>query len=147
MKYAIITLGGKQVKIQEGDTFQIPGNSILDTAVLCYSDGEKTLIGTPELKDIVLDLEVVDVVNGNKVQVKRFKAKSRYKKNKGHKQPVSLVKVNGFGHKGDTKKVEASIDHTEKAEEKTEEVKPLKKVKAEKTEAKPIKKASSSKVK
>jgi large subunit ribosomal protein L21 len=99
MKHAIISLGGKQFNIQENDIIEIPGNSDIKPIVLFFSDGKKTEIGEPNLKEVHVKLDLVEEKMSDKIMVKRFKAKSRYKKTKGHRQPVFVLKVTEIGVK------------------------------------------------
>ena len=112
MKHAIISLGGKQFNVQENDLIQVPGNTGLNPVVFFYNDGKTSHIGEPALKDFHIKLTVVEEKKGEKVAVKRFKAKSRYKKNHGHRQGVIVVKVLELGEAKEAKKEEK----TEKAE-------------------------------
>lgn len=115
MKYAIIQVGGKQFKISEGQSFRVERQGKLAIDVLAYFNGTETIVGAPVLKDVKLDASIVNNELGKKVRVVRFKAKSRYKKNKGFRQPYSIVKVESILKDGETK-----AEKTEKAEVKEE---------------------------
>ncbi len=122
MKYAIVQIGGMQVRLEEGATFVVNKMTGYTPLVLMYSNGESVEVGSPFLEGVTIDLSVVGEKT-LKTQVKRFKAKSRYRKNTGHKQPLVTLKVDSIGKKGEKKAV---------TEEKVE-VKPVeKKVKAKK---------------
>ena len=97
MKYAIIAFGGKQLKVSEGDTFDIEKQGELIPSVLAYSDGKKLEVGTPVLSDMTVKLSKVEDKRDKKVRVARFKSKSRYHKVRGHRQPISVVKVEKIG--------------------------------------------------
>jgi large subunit ribosomal protein L21 len=104
MKYAIAKIGGKQLKITEGLTFRIEHQDKLNFDVLAYSDGKETLIGTPILSNIIIKASILGQERGRKVRVARFKAKSRYDKVNGHRQPLSIVKVDTISLKAETAK-------------------------------------------
>jgi large subunit ribosomal protein L21 len=93
MKYAIIKLGGKQIMVSEGDTFEIERQNKLDMDVLMYSDGKNVMVGTPELKNVKVKATLEDAGLGKKIRVARFRAKSRYRRIKGHRQPISKVSI------------------------------------------------------
>ncbi len=93
MAYAVIRLGGKQIKVSEGQTFEIESVSSLDNEVLAYSDGKKVEFGLPIVKGATVVLEKVEEKNADKIRVVKFKAKSRYKRQVGHKQPMFVLKV------------------------------------------------------
>lgn len=90
MSYAVISLGGKQFKVSEGDLFEIERqHKPIKAAVLMYSNGKDVIMGS----DVEVKLNVIEEKRAKKVRVGRFKAKSRYHKVKGHRQPISVIKV------------------------------------------------------
>src|SRR3989344_4492637 len=99
MKYAVIEIAGRQFKVKEGDTFVTdayktePGVEVLIDQVHLLSDGDQIQVGNPTLPGVSLKLESVRHFNDEKVIIRRFKAKSRYRKNKGHRQPKTELKV------------------------------------------------------
>ena len=94
MAYAVIRMGGKQLIVNKGDTFQIERQPIpLNIDVLLYNNEGKTLVGTPVLTDVKVEASVVEEKRAKKIRVARFKAKSRYDKVNGHRQPVSIIKI------------------------------------------------------
>jgi large subunit ribosomal protein L21 len=108
MAYAVIRIGGKQFKVKKGDKFHLERQSSAKNEVLLFNDGKNTKIGTPVLKDVDVKLNKVEDKRGKKIRVGRFKSKSRYRKVKGHKQPLSVFEVKSVGKpekkKTDTKK-------------------------------------------
>ena len=121
MKYVVAQIGGMQVRLEEGKTFVVNKMAGYTPLVLMYSNGDSVVVGSPYLEDIIVDLSVV----GDKVlktQVKRFKAKSRYRKNTGHKQPLVTLKVESIGKKGDKlekkEKIEVDKESTKVVEKK-----------------------------
>ncbi|KKS17051.1 MAG: large subunit ribosomal protein L21 [candidate division WWE3 bacterium GW2011_GWC1_41_7] len=127
MKYAIVRLGGKQHKVTEGETLRIERQGKLNFDILMYSDGSEIILGTPLLKDIKVKVSLVSEELGKKVRVARFKSKSRYTKTKGHRQPISIIKIDEISKAGETSK---------KAMEKSaKEEKPVVKAEVKKTAA------------
>jgi large subunit ribosomal protein L21 len=97
-KYAVIKLASKQFLVHEGDVLELERQKQpLDIKVLFYSDGEKSNIGEPEVSGITVKATVLEEKMGKKVRVARFKSKSRYDKVKGHRQPVSIIKIEKIG--------------------------------------------------
>lgn len=92
-KYAIIQLGGKQFKITEGLEFRLERQEKLDIGVLLYFDGKNVEIGEPLLTGITVKAKIIGEEKAPKIRVARFRAKSRHRRVKGHKQPMSVVKV------------------------------------------------------
>jgi ribosomal protein L21 len=138
MKHAIVSLGRKQFNIQENDLIQVPGNTSLNPVVLFYTDGKTTQTGTPEIKDFHIKLDLVEEKMGKKVSVKRFKAKSRYKKNHGHRQGIMILKVVELGEAKKAEKVE-KVEKVEKPETKTAAVSAKKAAPKAKTVKKTVK--------
>jgi large subunit ribosomal protein L21 len=98
---AVIKTGGKQYLVKEGDVLKvekiaeedIKAGKITFDEVLLVDDGKDTKVGTPTVKGAKVVAEVVNQVKDKKVTVIRFRSKSRYFKKKGHRQPVTFVKV------------------------------------------------------
>ncbi len=98
-KYAIIELSGKQFKVQEGDQFitdrlsQDEGEEFSTDKVLLISEGKELTIGQPYVKDAEVSLKVNEHNRSDKLRVAKYKAKSRYRRVKGHRQHQSVVEV------------------------------------------------------
>lgn len=102
MKYAVISLGGKQFKVIEGETLELERQKQpLSIDVLVYHNGTDTVIGTPKLKNIIVETELVKEKKGRKVLVSRFKPKSRYDKTNGHRQPLSVIRISKIHAEGE----------------------------------------------
>lgn len=102
--FAVIETGGKQYRVSEGDTITVEkiignhkvGDKIVFENVLMIDDGKKSDIGTPLLSGKKVEAELKEEGRGKKISVIRFKSKSRYFKNRGHRQPfmkVSITKI------------------------------------------------------
>ena len=92
-KYAIIQLDGRQYKITEGLEIRSNRQDELDFQVLLYSDGKTVEFGNPVLSDVSVKAKVVRNIKAPKIVIGRFKSKSRYQKTKGHRQPLSVIKI------------------------------------------------------
>jgi large subunit ribosomal protein L21 len=94
MKQAIISLSGKQFNVKEGTTFKVDSLSSTDNIkVLAVSTGESYEFGAPYLENVKVTIAKLEDRLDTKLRVARFRAKSRYRKNKSHRQPISVVKV------------------------------------------------------
>lgn len=97
--FAIVETGGKQYTVSDGGVLRIEkvagqkGDKIVFDKVLLLSDGSQTTIGTPYIDGA--SVEAVCMVEGKqkKVTVIKYKAKSRYFKKRGHRQPFTQVKI------------------------------------------------------
>ncbi len=92
---AVIKTGGKQYKVKKGDIFKVeklnkkPGETVVFDEVLLSGDK----IGTPKVEGAQVKAEVLAEGKGKKVRVVKYKAKVRYHKVYGHRQPFTQVKV------------------------------------------------------
>jgi large subunit ribosomal protein L21 len=100
-KYAVVRVGGKQYKVVEGKEILV--DKLVDpkkfgTEVLLFADGDKVKIGKPVLKDVKVSLKVVaDMEKGEKVEIYKFKAKSRYKRHTGFRPQYTRLLVEKIG--------------------------------------------------
>lgn len=86
MKYVVLRLNGRQYKVSEGEEFLVDRLDAkkIEPEVLLVSDGEKAKVGKPKLAGVKLTLKVVkEEEKGKKIDIVRYKAKSRYRKKKG----------------------------------------------------------------
>ncbi len=70
------------------------GDTLTFSEVLLTDDGKKTVIGTPLVEGKSVTGTVYSVGRAKKVEVVKYKAKSRYLKRRGHKQPQIKVTIN-----------------------------------------------------
>ncbi len=99
-KFAVIRTGGKQYVVREGDTIQVEklsddlkeGDKVKFDDVLLKAEGDKVELGEPQVKASV-EAELIETAKDKKKLVLRFRAKSNYKKVKGHRQYYSKVKI------------------------------------------------------
>ncbi|PID98821.1 50S ribosomal protein L21 [Candidatus Saccharibacteria bacterium] len=102
MKKAVIATGGKQYVVAEGQTISIERLKGDDTKVsfdaLLVVDGEKTNVGTPLVKGVVVKASVIDAdAKADKVTAIRYKAKKRVHTVRGHRQRLTTVKIDSIG--------------------------------------------------
>jgi len=97
--YAIIETGGKQYRVQEGDTLFVEkldinqGDSIEFDKVLALSKDGQLSLGTPVVDGAKVTATVVENGKGPKIIVFKYKAKKDYRKKQGHRQPYTKIKV------------------------------------------------------
>jgi large subunit ribosomal protein L21 len=98
-KIAVIATGGKQYKVQEGQTIKIEkleknisDKVTFDTLLISDENGESLELGTPSLGEKVT-AEVMEQGKADKVLVVKFKNKTRYKRTYGHRQPFTAIKI------------------------------------------------------
>jgi large subunit ribosomal protein L21 len=98
--YAIVETGGKQYRVQPGDTIAVerlagePGETLdLERVLLIGGDGERARIGAPGVAGAVVRAEVVEHGRGEKIIVFRYKSKVRYRRKTGHRQALTRVRI------------------------------------------------------
>ncbi len=97
--YAIIETGGKQYRVQEGNTLFIEkidvtaGETVKFDKVLVVSKEDNLSIGTPFVEGAKVEASVVEQGKGPKVIVFKYKSKKDYRKKQGHRQPYTKIKI------------------------------------------------------
>lgn len=101
-RYAIIQTGGKQYQALEGKTLGIEkldvkegGKVSFDMVLLRKTGANGVEVGTPYLKTPV-KATVVKHLRGPKVTVFKFKRRKRYMRKKGHRQPITVVRIDSI---------------------------------------------------
>ena len=100
--YAVVKSGGKQYKVQEGETFRVEklagevGAEIAFDEVLMFSDGENVQVGTPTLENVTVKGTVVEQGQAKKILVFKYKRRKRYRRKQGHRQQYTAVKVDSI---------------------------------------------------
>jgi large subunit ribosomal protein L21 len=97
--FAVLKTGGKQYKVQAGDTLRVEklvadaGETVQFNDVLMLG-GETTVLGAPMVAGAAVQAEVIDQVKGEKVIhfVKR-RRKHGSQRTKGHRQKLTLVRI------------------------------------------------------
>lgn len=100
--YAVIKSGGKQYRVQEGDTIKIEkivakeGDSIKIPEVLLIADGEEVKVGTPLVKGATVSATVKSHGRAPKVKIIKFKRRKHYRKQMGHRQAYTELAITGI---------------------------------------------------
>lgn len=97
-KKAVITTGGKQYIVSEGETVNVElikdAKSSVSFETLLVIDGDKTSIGAPLVDKITVTADVVEAdVKQDKVTSIRYKAKKRVRTVRGHRQRLTTLKI------------------------------------------------------
>jgi large subunit ribosomal protein L21 len=96
--FAVIKTGGKQYIVKEGDVVSVEklehaSDKIAFDQVLLVADEKKAVIGQPLVAGAVVSATVLEDGKGDKKIVFRYKAKTRHKTKKGHRQLFTKVKI------------------------------------------------------
>ena len=109
MKYAVVKISGSQFKVAEGDELVVDkiegkkGEIIDFQEVLLLVDGQKKKIGQPLVKGLGVKAKIVDQLKGKKIRVATYKAKSRYRRVKGHRSLLTKIKIEKIENTKDAK--------------------------------------------
>lgn len=100
--YAILKTGGKQLMAVQNDVLIVeklegePGTAVEFGEVLMVSDGDKVQFGSPFVKGARVRGEIVRQAKGPKINAFNYKAKKNERKQWGHRQPQTHVRVLGI---------------------------------------------------
>lgn len=95
--YAIITSGGKQYKVEENQDVVVDyiqgkeGDKVSIQEVNLISDGKNIKVGNPVVSSAQVEATIKEHIRADKVIAFKFKAKKRYKRKIGHRQPLTVL--------------------------------------------------------
>ena len=102
--YAVIKSGGKQYKVQEGDTIRVEkinveeGGEISLDDVLMVADGDDISVGAPVVTGATVAATVTSHGRGEKIKVVKFRRRKHHRKQMGHRQAYTELKITGINH-------------------------------------------------
>jgi large subunit ribosomal protein L21 len=99
--FAVIETGGKQYLVFVGDEVKIEklvdgsklGDKITFEKVLLKDTGTATEIGTPHISGAKVTAQVIEIGRSPKIDIVKYKAKTRYFKKIGHRQQFFKIKI------------------------------------------------------
>ena len=97
--YAVIETGGKQYRVQEGDTVFVEkldvaeGETVNFDKVLLLSNEGNLNAGKPYVEGANVEGTVLEQGRAKKIIVFKYKSKKNYRKKKGHRQPFTKIKI------------------------------------------------------
>jgi large subunit ribosomal protein L21 len=97
--YAVIRTGGKQHRVEEGQTLEVEllgddGNVTLKPVLLV--DGDTVLARPSELAKAKVTAKVLGETKGPKINGFTYKNKSNNRKRWGHRQHYSMIEITGI---------------------------------------------------
>jgi len=99
LTYAIVETGGKQYRVQEGDTLRVEkltageGETVVFDKVLAISRDGKVTVGTPYIEGAKVTAKVAAHGKGPKIIVFKYHNKTNYRRKTGHRQPFTAVTI------------------------------------------------------
>lgn len=100
--YAVIESGGKQHRVVEGETLRLEkleaatGDAIEFDKVLMVGEGDNVKVGAPYVDGGKVSAEVVNHGRGDKVWILKFRRRKHHRKQMGHRQWFTEVKITGI---------------------------------------------------
>jgi len=123
---AVVRTGGKQYRVHAGSVLNVatleaePGSRVELNDVLLVSDNGNVTVGEPTVDGAVVVAEVVEHGKGKKVVNFKYKAKVRYRRKRGHRQPYTTLSVSEIRFGSTTSTAPARRVRTAPVEEATE---------------------------
>lgn len=98
--YAIIRTGGKQYRVSKDDilavehlTAEVGATLNFDDVLLIGETDKAPSIGTPTLANASVAAEVLEQARDDKVRIIKFHRRKNYRRTKGHRQALTIVKI------------------------------------------------------
>jgi large subunit ribosomal protein L21 len=97
--FAVFRTGGKQYKVAKNDIIRVetvPGSSgdfVQFNEVLMIGDGSQTTVGKPLVAGASVAATLIDQIKADKVIIFKKKRRHNYRRKRGHRQPLSLLRV------------------------------------------------------
>jgi large subunit ribosomal protein L21 len=101
MSYAIVSIGGKQYRVREGERLLVDrlktgeGETFTPNVLLVGGDGEVDLSPT----GVTVTARVVDHVLGDKVRIGKYRPKTGYRRHTGFRARLSRIEIENIGAK------------------------------------------------
>jgi large subunit ribosomal protein L21 len=122
MTYAIISLGGKQYRVREGQRLRVErlpvaeGKTFHPDVLLVGGDGEAQL-GKDELKGVQVTAKVSAHVLGQKIVVGKHRRRTGYRRKNGHRSRLSEIEIQSIGKKATRSAKSAQAAGTKEGED------------------------------
>ena len=116
---------GKQYKVKVGDFVNLPNMSsvkkndlvLLNEIIFYKNDKGESLIGSPTVENIVIKAKVVEQIRDKKIIVFKKKRRHNYRRKIGHRQDLTLIKIEEIQQKNiSVKTQQPSVNKNKKPE-------------------------------
>lgn len=97
--FAIIKTGGKQYHVKVGDQIVVErlagkvGSDVSLAEVLAVGDGEASRVGRPTVAEAAVRARILGQPRSTKVIVFKKKRRKNYRRKRGHRQELTLLKI------------------------------------------------------
>ena len=120
--YAVIKTGGKQYRVQPGDTIVVEkldgdaGQELKFDSVLMLGGDKGVTLGAPLIDGAFVGATLIETRKGEKVKIFKKTRRQGYRRTNGHRQMESVLRITGIDGAGETAKWDGKIDLMTKAE-------------------------------
>ena len=101
--FAVVKTGGKQYKVAENDIIKVErlpgdaGSAVTLDQVLAVGDDKGVKVGSPLVAGTVVSAEIVEQTRGDKIIVFKKKRRKNYRRTRGHRQELTVLRITGIG--------------------------------------------------
>ena len=113
MSYAIVRVGGKRYRVEEGDSILVDrmradeGDKV-DLQPLLFADGDKSVLDSGELGKVKVQAVVTGHERGKKIHGLKFKPKRGYKRRYGARSHLTRLEISSIKTGSTRKKSDGS---------------------------------------
>ena len=125
--YAVVKAGGKQYRVSKDDILRVEkldgeaGDVItLDDVLMLGGEGGDVTVGAPTVDGASVAAEIVEQMRDKKIVIFKKRRRQNYRRKKGHRQHLTVLKVTDILTDGAKPKPAAKKKAAPKAEAKTE---------------------------
>ena len=121
--FAIINIAGKQFRVEEGDELKVPhldtaeGETLKFDQVLLTNDGKNVAMGSPVLDSASVSATIINHGRDRKIRIFKKKRRKGYRRNNGHRQNYSLIKIDSISTTTKKKSTKKTKEKTSKKED------------------------------
>ena len=120
--YAVIKTGGKQYRVQPGDTIVVEkldgdaGSELKFDSVLMLGGDKGVTLGAPLIDGAFVGATLIETRKGEKIKIFKKTRRQGYRRTNGHRQMESVLRITGIDGAGEVSKWDGKIDLMTKAE-------------------------------
>lgn len=98
--YAVISIGGKQYRVEEGEELIVDrlsqniGSTLSMIPLFMVSDSGDIDLDNPDKENTIIRATIIDHVRGDKLHASTYKSKVRYHRTVGHRSDLTKIKIN-----------------------------------------------------
>jgi large subunit ribosomal protein L21 len=101
MSYAIVRVGGKQYRVEEGqsilvDRMRADEGDKVDLQPLLFADGDKSVLDSGDLGKVTVQAVVTGHERGKKIHGLKFKPKRGYKRRYGARSHLTRLEISSI---------------------------------------------------